>query len=284
MLLSKISPHFLQTDSPRGGIGDSRTHGCFPPTWYPGWPTPHPWARWQLCVKVPRVCHPPSLLDLPQWLCPWVLALGQPLQLGAPFRLVPSQRLTSPLGSMPEGLSSHPSLGRLQVPFWSNATTSAFPGRNLQDGEVPASLETSESKSFCGVALWNPRGKVSQVLHGLAFHPHDPGRGSASPTWRQGHGGQPEEDMPGVTTREFLWGQNSVWLPAETRSHWRDQDLTHPAQLSPAPGPGPADARTTHTCTESPDWCPQPHGMAVHKISTNMATTDLAVMLCQQWS
>lgn len=44
---------------------------------------------------------------------------------------------------------------------------------------------------------------MSWVLHGLAFHPHDPERGNASATWRQGHGGQPEEDVPGVTTREF---------------------------------------------------------------------------------
>lgn len=60
LLLSKISPHFLQTDSARGEITDSYTHGCFPPTWYPGWPTPHPWARWQLSCESAQSL-PPAL-------------------------------------------------------------------------------------------------------------------------------------------------------------------------------------------------------------------------------
>lgn len=84
--LGKISPPFLQSDSPGGGIIiDSYTQRC------PGQSPPHPWTRRQLAYESAQSnqSNPPaSTLSLPRWLWSllYTLSLGAGSRPAAPGR------------------------------------------------------------------------------------------------------------------------------------------------------------------------------------------------------
>lgn len=99
----------------------SHTHNS---TSHPPGALPVPGQDGSCPMKVHQVPHLPPILNLPQWFsdnrgcpfCHWVLALGQPLQLGALIGLIPSWMSTSPMWLRARGHSFTPQLRNIPGP------------------------------------------------------------------------------------------------------------------------------------------------------------------------
>lgn len=216
--------------------------------------------------------------------CPRVPALGQSLQLGALIRLVPLWMLTSPLGSVPEGLSFSAQLRKAPSPCLvqcHHVCISRKESAGWRSTDLPGILRIQEP--LTGLLYGIPEGRCTRSHTGSHFILTTL-KGSASPTWRRGYGGQQGRGRARCRRQGVSLGTAlHLAISRDKFSSERPEGLD-PSCPTFSWAPGLQMLTPQHTCTEFPDWCPQALGMAVDKISMNMATTDSAAMLCQQWS
>lgn len=191
-----MSPHFLQTDSPKGGIIDSCAHGSSHPPGALDGPLPILGQDGCCPMKVHGVIHLPSLLDLPRWLLSLLPILSQgagsrpATPAWCPDRLIPLWMLTSPLGSVPEGLLFSAQLRKAPSPCLvqcHHVCISRKESAGWRSTDLPGNLRIHEP--LTGLLYGIPEGRCIRSHTGSHFILTTL-KGSASPTWRREHGGQ----------------------------------------------------------------------------------------------